>query len=182
MDEDIEDILFGIRRSVRYHERRGAHYDFLQRLTNIATILLAGVVLMQLAGATSPLWVRVLAGIGAILSALDLVVGFGRHANLHRDLRQQFIELERRCHEGNSGAELMQRRLDIESREPAVYRALDVLCHNEICACMGYSRATKPEYFYDVPWYRRATANYLLWSDAGDKPTKHHAERPALAA
>jgi len=167
MSNEDTSLLFDIRRSVRYHDRRTAHFDRLHRLTNLASILLAGVVLMELGGERSPWWVRTFAVIGALLSATDLVVGFSGRANLHRNFKRRFVELEQEFHGGVDYDKLTQKRLTIEAEEPPIYRALDLLCHNEVAVSMGYDPKSQPGAFTPVPLHKRVTANWLHWSDAG---------------
>ncbi|HKQ13197.1 MAG TPA: hypothetical protein VJT80_07160 [Steroidobacteraceae bacterium] len=159
---EIDSQLFAIRRSARYHDRRTTHYDRLHRATNLVTVMLAGVVLMDLLGAEIPTPVKIVAAIGALLGACDLVVSFSRTANLHRNLKRKFVVLERQIIENEMDVRQLQaRRLEIESEEPAIFRALDVLCHIETCAALG------KEVSVHLPWYMRVTSQWLHWSDAG---------------
>jgi hypothetical protein len=169
----VGDLAFDIRRSVRYHDRRRVHFERLHRLTNVTTILLAGVVLMELGGEGSPTWVRVLAAAGALIGAVDLVVGFSRRADTHHNFKRRFIALEQELDAATPDLEkIRQQRLAIEAEEPPIYRALDLLCHNELCAAMGYDRRKQPEAFSSLPWYQRWTANWIHWHEAGNEAAK----------
>ena len=42
---EAEALLFGIQRSVRYHDRRLAYFEALHRTTSVATIVMSGVVI-----------------------------------------------------------------------------------------------------------------------------------------
>lgn len=156
-----------VRRSVRYHDRRAAHFERLGRVTNVLTILLAGVVLMEVVSSGAPLWIRILAAIGAILSSVDLVIGFGKCAGLHRELKRRFIELEKLIDAGSSLTDARAQRLGIEADEPLPYRALDLLCHDEIAAAVGHNRRDHPDEFSSLPWYMRWSANWLRWDNVG---------------
>ena len=46
--EDAYALLFGIQQSVRYHDRRVAHFELLHQITSLATVLLAGIVVVDL--------------------------------------------------------------------------------------------------------------------------------------
>jgi hypothetical protein len=170
--KDLEDQLFAIRRSARYHDRRATHYERLHRSTNLVMVLLAGVVMMDFTGAEIPLFLKVVAVAGALLSAGDLVVGFSRCANLHRNLKRSFVLLERDVIEDNVHlARLQSRRLVIESEEPAIFRALDLLCHIETCAALGKAMDVH------VPWYMRASSQWLHWPNAGAKGRRIYCDK-----
>jgi hypothetical protein len=154
-----DELLFNVRRSVRYHDRRTAFFEFLHRLTNFLTILLAGAVLSELLGSPSRPILQALAGIVALLSAADLVIGFARGADTHRSLKRRFIQLENLLHTGETTKKLQQERLSIEAEETPIYRVLDVLCHNELCTAMGKDA----RHIYKVPRLKRWTANWLRW-------------------
>jgi hypothetical protein len=166
------DLLFSIQRSIRYHDRRVSHFDNLHKLTNVCTIFISGIVILELTGAESPNWVKWFAALAATLGAFDLVVGYGQRASQHRDLKRRFCILERKLIQAHSAQDLQAmliERSEIETDEPPVFRALDALCHNEMCAAKGYSR-TDPEecaHYRNIPWYTRATANWLRWSNIG---------------
>jgi len=95
------DLLFDVQRSIRYHDRRVAHFDKLHKATNVLTILISGVVILDVFSSFTPtspdavgqlstsslvLGVKIFAAIAALFGAFDLVVGFGHRANEHRDL------------------------------------------------------------------------------------------------
>lgn len=177
MSDELHSLRFDIQRSVRYHDRRAAYFERLQRITNLIAIFLAGVVLMELAGAGSPWWVRTLAVAGAFLTSADLVIGFSRCADVHRDLKRRFIALEGKIEEIGDSEKIRRRRLSIEAEEPPIHRALDLLCHNEVCAAIGWEPKEHPEQFYRVPWYMRMTANLYRWPNAGAEVTSEAARK-----
>jgi hypothetical protein len=169
-DENTDALHFGIQRSVRYHDRRVAHFDILHKITNVLTILLSGVVILELTGVESPLWVKISAAIAAIFGAFDLVVGFSHRANQHRDLKRRFCVLEIRMIQSKSREEVeavLCERLQIEAEEPPIFRALDAKCHNEMLISKGYTQ-TDPDdkiQFRYLPRHKRWTANWLRWPD-----------------
>jgi hypothetical protein len=165
--------LFGIQRSIRYHDRRVGHFDRLHKLTNICTILISGVVILELTGAKSPEWIKWFAAGAALLGAFDLVVGYSHRANQHRELKRRFCGLERRMVQAKTEPDLesiVMERSEIEAEEPPVLRALDGLCHNEMCAAKGWSKQ-KPEecvHFRKIPWYSQLTAHWFRWPNIGE--------------
>ena len=97
---------------------------------------------------------------------MDLVVGFSRRAETHQNFKRRFIALEQELNAESDVEAVRQKRLTIEAEEPPIYRALDVLCHNELCLALGYRRKDHPDVFADIPWYMRWTANWIHWTDA----------------
>lgn len=159
-------LLFDIPRSIRYHERRITFYERLHRTTDFLTILLAGVVLSELLGSPNYVALQVLAGLGAFFSAWDLVIGYARRADLHRSLRRRFSMLQADItgtdpNDSNALASAERRRLQIEADEPQAYRALDMLCYNELCRATGRRGCD----MYKVPFCLKVTANLLRWND-----------------
>ena len=137
-------LLFAARRGVRYHLSRER---FLMRCHQGASFLTAVVGTSAFAALVSsgPTagWSKWLVGLAAVLAALDLVVGFSRTAHRHAEFARECAELEREAlRVGGEPSEielskLVDRRLEIEAREPAVRRVLDVLCHDELVIALG---------------------------------------------
>lgn len=139
MNEKLHDLLFGVRRSVRYHVRRRAWFDGWHTLTAALALVFSSATVMALfKNAESA---ALAAGaLVTLLTALDLVIGFAAKARLHHDLARGFIELERDMVLAGataSVADFTARRLQLESGEPPVLRVLDVMCHNELVRAMG---------------------------------------------
>lgn len=163
-------LFFDVRRSVRYHDRRRAFFERMHQVTGALTVLLAGSVLFDIARpGDNPAWMLALAAIAAILSAFDMVAGYSAKANLHRDLKRRFGALEIAVLAGN--AELatweahQQERLRIEQDEPPVYRALDLLCYNELLRADGFNRDANAAHFASVTGWQRVTRHLLHWAD-----------------
>lgn len=153
------DILFSVRLSIRYHDQRLAHFDRLHRLSNAVTILLAGVIFMEIGGAESPWYVQTFAAFGAILTAADLVVGFSKAADLHRNLKRRFCELEIALMSKTCSAEEAQlERRKIETDEPPIYTALSILCRQELCIAHECENVYEP-----LRGWPKVTAQWLHW-------------------
>ena len=134
-------LLFGVRRSVRYHVRREQYFDrahhlgaFAAALTGFATIaaLLADHAALATAAAAT-----------ALAGAGEMAFGFARKARRHSDLAHDFIDLEKALVQTGDALpesrlrELEAVRLDIEARKPPVLRALDAMCHDELVTALG---------------------------------------------
>lgn len=172
--KDLDDaqyaLLFDVRRSVRYHDRRRGFFDRLHRLTNVLTILMAGSVLYDLGktGETAG-WLVALSALAALLAALDMVVGYSAWATRHHDLKNRFCALEIDLLSGDLAPGTWQayavRRLQIERDEPPVYRALDLLCHNEMLIAEGITPKAKPDEFSTLSRWQRWTSQFWHWAD-----------------
>ena len=164
LDDRTYDLLFGIRRSVRYHMRRRRFYEVWNTIT-VATAVVGGSSAVAAFFAQLPAggqWTPIiLSGIVAIIGAIDLAVGTGRRADLHGDLARQFISLEQRFAHGRNledveHEEIVKARLQIEASEPPVMRLLDALCHFELLRSLG-DAGQHPQ----ISWIRRILANWF---------------------
>ena len=168
---DYHELLFGVRRSVRYHNRRRRFYTALHKLQVFCSLVLASATVMAFAGAIGgewPLWAKTLpAALVSVLAGLDLVFGSVDKTWLHADLERQFIELERQLEAARDNptaeliAQMTDRRLDIERQEPPVLRVLDTLCHNELVHAMGYGAEQQVR----VGFWQRLFANFFDLAD-----------------
>lgn len=175
IDASVRQFLLDIDRSIRYHNRRRGYFELLHRITNVLTILLSGSVLYELFGSGSiPVAMQLMAVAAAMLSALDLIVGYSASAALHASLSQRFVAVLQKTlvASGEDALKQLQAdRLQIEVDEPPVYRALDLLCHNETISAYGFDpkSPTDSKYFVRLNCLERATANLLKWPDIGPK-------------
>ena len=150
IQKDFDKLLFGVRRSVRYHSRRQGFYRNCHTLVMVSALLSGSATAVAFGTAVSEglsLWVKLTpAMIITVLSAFDLVLRFSDKSYLHADLCSKFIELERQLEAGRSSLshELVEKvtdqRLTIETNEPPVLKVLDTLCHNELMRAMGYEK------------------------------------------
>ena len=134
------ELLFDVRKSVRYHDYRRKHYLQLQSIINFLGVVLGSAAFAALQQLEP--WNRVFPAGFAVLSAIALVFRVTEKALLHYHLYQRFIGLEREfldCSEWSSDTldELENDKLKIEADEPSVYSALNRLCHNEILMIEG---------------------------------------------
>jgi hypothetical protein len=166
-------LLFDMRRSARYHDRRRAFFEVLHKITSVLTILLAGSVIFGIAhdGAKDPAWLVSVALAASLLSAFDLVVGYANKAALHRELKNRFSALQISILCGGATEDEWiaheRERLQIEQDEPPVYRALDLLCHNELLKAEGYSPETYEAQRGRLNWLEKATSQFIKWQDIG---------------
>ncbi len=163
ISDEMWSLLFGIRRSIRYHDRRVRFYDFLHT-SGTATALIFGSAAVVGIISTHEYGKNVgiiCAALVSIFAAFDLVFGFARKAWLHADLKRKFVVLETELIKNHSDDELgnyQSQRLLIEADEPPIMRALDILCHNELVQAEGIDDI-KP-----LNFFKRHTASLLVWS------------------
>ena len=160
LDERTYDLLFAVRRSVRYHDRRRRFYEMWNTFT-VAGAVIGGSSAAAVFMADSTVVSAVLSAAVALLGATDLAVGTARCANRHGDLARQFISLEREFAHGRNlknkeYPELVRRRLEIEASEPPVLRLLDAMCHYEIMRSQDNAKRLPR-----VPWWRRVAAQFF---------------------
>lgn len=155
-------LLFDLRRSVRYHDRRRAWFELLHRMAGLSALFLCAAVLFSAAGAApAPPWLVALA-IAAGLVGVDVLAGFANSAARHQSLRARFIMLEAALL-ADPAANHHIARLHIEADEPPIYRALDLLCHNEQMRADGHQPDS--EHWASVPLYQRLTCHLFRWPD-----------------
>lgn len=138
-------LLFDIRRSIRYHNRRRAFYDQLDQISNMLSVIFGSAAIygvMESNVNMKPV-ALVAAGLVTVLSAVNLVLGSALKGRAHADFSRQFIELEKKMVLNDPSDDLLRsitaERLTLEAEEPPVLRVLDCICHNEQLRAMGYS-------------------------------------------
>ncbi len=161
-------LLFDVRRSIRYHDRRKSFYEQCHHITNFLTILMAGSVLLDLAKDGNTAWWLILIGIlAALFAAADVVIGYSKHAGIHSGLRGRFATLEVQMVSGVTDEatwlNYQRERLLIEKDEPAIYNALDAICRNQLLDADGHSKNENPERYANIGWFERLTSEVYQW-------------------
>ena len=142
--EEHRSLLFSIRRSIRYHNRRRMFFDRLNIVSNALSVIFGSTTFFALLPAIELQCLAIgAAAMVTIISTINMVVGSVRAARLHSDLARRFIELEKKLvADGAPNKKLLsditQERLDIEADEPPALIVLDAICHNELMRSMGY--------------------------------------------
>ena len=162
LDDRTYDLLFAVRRSVRYHIHRRRFFESWNTFTITVTVFggsatFAAVISKLDLGAA----VLIAPALVTLLAAIDLAVGTGKRGNEHGDLARQFISLEQEFSHGNDLTDveherLLRRRLEIEASEPPDFRLLDAMCHFELLRAKG-DEDKHPH----VPWYRRLIMHFF---------------------
>ena len=165
-DERTYDLLFDVRRSVRYHERRRRFFEIWNSITVGAAAVGGSAAVATILSTPNWAWLPVaFAGAVSALGAIDLVVSTARRAGQHGDLSRQFIALEQKFAHGRNledaeHEELIRERLRIEASEPTILRLLDVMCYYEVLVSLG-DKSEHPK----IPWHRRKLAHWISQTD-----------------
>ena len=161
-DKDlVSDLLFGVRKSIRYHDRRRAWFERWHNMLMVAAVFAT-------IGAAA-LSFTVLNLVTGILLALDIVIGPPRRAALHQQLRSQFIELEQKF--ALVGKQLSEQeyqrfyaeRLRIEVHEPPIKALLNLLCHFEQWRSQSNKADLSP--LKEISWFKKWSAQCFSYTD-----------------
>jgi|ERR1039458_224567 hypothetical protein len=149
--ERWSDLIFGVRRSIRYHNFRRKFFDSLSVWADFLIIISAGTAgAFAIGEPTKSTLTIILSGAIAIIGTLDLVIGFKTKARDYHDLVKDFSALEREMTAASDNktkenlAKFKNKRLEIQEEEPPILRVLNNYCHNELC------RATDKDHKYYV--------------------------------
>lgn len=164
-------LLFATRRAVRYHMHRQRFLDRISNWGSVATAIVGSATFASLLAEQE--WSMYAAAATAIFSAFEVIFRPGRAAREHNGLAREFIMLEQEAlRVASTGMteeailELQTRRLEIEAKEPPIYRVLDVICHDEVVKALGYPS----EHRSNVRAIQRLFKNVIdLWPDSLEK-------------
>lgn len=152
------DLIFGVRRSIRYHYRRVFFFDRASKIADAFTAITGSATIASVLSTMGPKWTVFFASSAAILSAINLVFTPSQAARRHNDLLKAFFSLEKdilatspETITDDVFTSLTAKRLDIEAEEPPPLRVLDCICHNELLKSMGYDRSHEVH----ITWYQR---------------------------
>ena len=145
----VSSLLWGVRRSVRYHDRRQGFFERWHVLVMLMALLGGSTTIAAFGSNLLESWPPLLkflpAALITVFSAADLAIGFAAKAALYGELKRRFIRLERELlplgHDPDPPEDeinrLWQERLAIEADEPPVLFALNTICHNELLRAEG---------------------------------------------
>lgn len=178
-----KNLEWRIRRSIRYHARREAFFARLESSALALNAILGSATLAAFASSVPfpefyGLKLGAMFGAAvAVVSAIDLAIGFGAKARRYAELRRRFYDAEAMMLGEPSDeryAAAMAHVLRTEGEEPPMMHALDVLCHNELMIASGRSKSD-PEHakhFYRVGPIESATAQFFSWSNSEFPPLR----------
>lgn len=150
VEAEYDDLLFAVRRSVRYHRHRESFLDRVHQLGALLTVVAASATVATLLAELPVQWTwmpLLTASVAALAGATELVFGPARAARRYDSLAVSFLALEKDLLRAGPSltAEILvglqSRRLDLEAAEPPVYRVLDAVCHDELVTALGIDQS-----------------------------------------
>ncbi|MGE4528704.1 MAG: hypothetical protein AB7D00_10090 [Rhodospirillaceae bacterium] len=162
IEDGIHKLLFGIRRSICYHNHRCETHGIFSGFATFVNITGGcGAVITLLTNIGGQLAPICLSSAIAIISALELILGCARKHYLHQDLSKRFKTLEAEIIDTAEPTDddlrrWTQRRLKIEEDEPTKLSILDVMCHNELVRADGCDS----DDFWEIGPIQRLLANF----------------------
>lgn len=164
--DEWHSLLFGVRRSIRYHAMRRQHYEHWQTISTVITLLSGSFAFTTSAGSllssatiysisAKDIITSVCTGIIAINSAFTLAISPQRKAWEHTELSRKFIALEKKIINSEPNNEnhkaLFNERLDIEQTEPPILDITNIICHNDLARALGYDQS----HFIKIGFFQR---------------------------
>jgi hypothetical protein len=168
--DDLErqrwDIDFDVAKSIRYHAYRRSFWEGIDRFSKIATVVSGAAVFVSIIGDNTELakWCALFV---AVMSALDVVIGFSNFAKLHDKLYRDFSLLAQRIAEVASPHEIhiidwRRRRLEIEMDEPGIIDWLERRCAAEEARARGVM--VRKEWM--LPAWKIRLSQIAIWPSA----------------
>lgn len=170
------ELLFAVRRSIRYHDRRQRFFSQCHRLVSAIWIVSGAAIFGEIFGNH-----KLLVILPTIAAVADIVIGFAQQMSEHKVLKQKFMQLETQIisnPDDSNHADFYSKRVAIESGEPPKLHALDLLCHNEVVHAY-YSREDAKEHLAEIKWFHRRFAQFRAWPNAADTIGSSHSRTEA---
>lgn len=143
LDQELFNIDFDVSKSIRYHDYRRAFWAAIDRWSKILTILTGTSVVVTILANRSDLSLDMAVAV-AILSASDIVLGFGENVNFHNDQYRKYNKLSRRITKVSRAAltedkirDFRAERLKIERDERGQIDLLERRCAAEEAVARG---------------------------------------------
>lgn len=153
--ESADGLLFEVEKSMRYHARRRAHFEWWHR-GSMLIVIVAG-------SATVASWAPDFWGLVAVITAsFDLVyapaVKVCEHERLHREFTKLAIAIrtERKPDEAMLRGWVAE-RLEIEADEPPMFWAVEADCWNEVARAWGRNKEPPNR----LTWFQRLFKHFI---------------------
>lgn len=141
---DVETLLFNVRLSIRYHNRRRSWFDMLNLGANALSVILSAGAIAALRVNADYLAVWCAIAI-TVVSGFNLVLRTSERARQHHDLVRRFIALEQKVLPARDDqfTSLYAEKLSIEADEPPPLNVLGLICHNDQVRAEGIGEERK---------------------------------------
>ncbi len=170
------EIWFDAERSARYHGARASFYDGVHRLSNFCVLILGSAALGSVMG-DYDLLAGIAAATTAVLAAIENAFDVSGKARGHAALQGRLRDLAGQV-DRHSTDDLIVRGWErtfndiLRDEHPAVYHALNALCHNQVCQAISAA----PEARQKIDFWRMTLRNFARFKaldfpriDEGDK-------------
>lgn len=162
LKREADGIEFDVRKSIRYHSKRRAFFNAWHYISLVITALSGTAAFASLVSESDKTLALWLTGIIAVITVLDLSIGFSRHSDAYNNLERKFADLLIKItlndpSEANN-KEWKTERLLIEKDEPPTLKVLEQVCYNEEALAQG-----TPEYICHIPWLMMRLRHFFLF-------------------
>ncbi|MDP8176370.1 hypothetical protein QJU83_02280 [Pasteurella skyensis] len=160
MKDQVKNLSFSLERSMRYHSKRRAFFNFWERFTNFISIVLSSGAIYAFSQ-NHPKFAITSSLVLTIFSALTLVIGFSEKAREHLEFELSFANLKKRLLLSDKSQKLIDEiraeinMLDAKESEPLT--VLEQICYNEQVIADGLS----DDLLTPITWYQRLFAQYF---------------------
>ena len=139
--QKIEDLNFGVEKSMRYHSRMASRYEVIHKLTMFITILAGSASISTALSEFPQIYTAISGAIVAIIATFNLTYAPGLSASVHSRLRDKFSDLAIEIRTNDESqidyGRWLKIRLQIEQGEPPIFWALEADCDNEVRRAWG---------------------------------------------
>jgi hypothetical protein len=170
---NIDTLLFNVRLSVRYHNRRRAFFDTFNLAANAFSVIFSSAAIAALRADSERFAVWSAIAI-TIISGFNLVLRTSERARQHHDLAKRFIALEQKVVPATDDtfSALYGEKLAIEADEPPPLNVLALVCHNDQIQAEGIDVKRKIK----LRWWQRLFAHLADLPPDPLPPSKPHSE------
>lgn len=162
-------LLFEVKQSVCYHERRQLFFQHLRTLANLMILVFGATTIVALLNYVSGTLGLLLGALVTLIATIELIFDSCRMIKKHDELRKRFISLEQEMTEVTKVkvdevdrkvyVEFHNKRLTLKKDEPPVLRVLSARCHNELVK-KGMGNLLQEREF-EIKWYQSLFANFI---------------------
>lgn len=160
--KNVRDLLFGVRRSSRYHQSRRGFFDRLKSVIDGLAVFCGVLAIYQVVSPEINMFLAIfLISCTTIAPLVARITGIEIKARKHHSLAKDFIDLEtqilthiKTATQENYGQWVAQRN-SIQKREPSVKDVLNIMMHNKVV--LGTGKGT----LYNVKRHQRFLAQLM---------------------
>lgn len=144
LDDEIWELRFHIARSIRYHDKKRAWFDVLNKVAQIIALVASSAAVINLikeeANDEFALW---FSAIAATATLVNLVMGSAAKFFTYSELKKRFVELDSKLDKLTASpteagiVALWQEIKAVEKDEPPISKILNIRAHNAAVDALG---------------------------------------------